>query len=255
MWAETAVLDDLIEPRRTTSIQLKRKGIAVQTVAIGNRSSIALVNQRTYCSKWGYHFKVLTKSLDERHPAWQKIPFTLNLFDQGYDHVYWIDGDAFFTICNQSLQPLIDRMEQDNSTWLFSGDTLLINSGQMMWKKMPAARAILIGVDRLWFPKWDSLHLLRDNAAFAAYLTGARNAMGDEIRAAYRLADEQCGYLVSGSREALHAVTDGRRRRRSLETEHHLGPQTCHYQLVPERLLKGAILSITAPGKSTRGDA
>jgi len=107
----------------------------------------------------------------------------------------------------------MDQMEQDKTSWLFSGDTLVINTGQMMWRNTQAARDILIGADKLWFPEWT--HPLNENAAIAAYLAGARRPNNTEILAAYEIADEcfihrnqQCEKLTSGSREALHMVSD-----------------------------------------------
>jgi galactosyl transferase GMA12/MNN10 family len=209
-------LSDKDSSERKTTPTSKPK-VALLTVAIGDQSRISLPNHREYCSKWGYHCKFPDQGLDNRHPKWQKIPHTLNLLDQGYDYVFWVDGDAFFTNCGQSLQSLTNKMEQDSSSWLFSGDTLIINSGQMMWKNTKAARDLLIGVYKLWSPEWThflKLDDLADNAAFAAYLAGARRPITAEILAAYKIADEcyilrnqQCQHLTSGSREALHMVS------------------------------------------------
>jgi len=199
-------------PEKKTTSMSKTK-VAVQTVAIGDQSRIALANHRAYCSKWGYHCEVLSQCLDDRDPAWQKMPHTLNLFKRGYEYVFWVDADAFFTNCGKSLQSLIDKMEQDSSSWLFSGDTLIVNTGQMMWKNTQVARDMLIEADKLWFPEFS--HPLKDNAAIAAYLAGARRPIDAEILAAYEVADEchilqnqQFQHLKSGSREALHMVSE-----------------------------------------------
>jgi len=75
---ETAMQDpsEQDEPEQNTTST--RKNVAVLTVAIGDQSSISNANHHAYCSKWGYHCEVLNKSLDDRHPSWQKIPHTAN---------------------------------------------------------------------------------------------------------------------------------------------------------------------------------
>ena len=197
---------------------------------------MAAANHIAYCDKWGYHYEPVTKAfIIDRGPHWQKLPATLALFDKGYDYVFWIDGDAFFVNCSKSLKPFIDKLEMENSSWLFSGDTLVVNSAQMLWKNTAAARQILNGTDGLYSPNYNIP--LFENGAFAAYLFGARRQDISEIRNAYRIADEcyvrknaQCRYLRDGSRQALHLVKEDLKRHISIVPQRAMNSYSGNYQ-------------------------
>lgn len=155
-----------------------------------------------------------------------------------------MDGDALVTNLSLSLQPWIDKMTQENTSWLFSGDTLLINSGQQIFKNNNFTKTLLAEVDALWFlcnpKKWPCFGLY-DNFAFAAYLGGARrdgvpvlNHDGTKrgrrkfekmrhtyVGSAYKKSDEcfivnvtinpenqQCTWIAHGDRRALHSVDE-----------------------------------------------
>jgi galactosyl transferase GMA12/MNN10 family len=171
------------QERQNGPVSSQTPRIAIQTLHItANNQSINLDNaflrsHQQYADRWGYNNVLVTEALDHRTAHWQKIPATLRLFAQGYDYVMWMDGDALVTNLSLSLQPWIDKMTQENTSWLFSGDTLLINSGQQIFKNNNFTKTLLAEVDALWFlcnpKKWPCFGLY-DNFAFAAYLGGAR---------------------------------------------------------------------------------
>ena len=165
--------------------------VAIQTVNI-DAVHLALSNHISYTAKWGSDYVLVDQKLDPtRSPKWQKIPATLELFEKHeYDYVMWMDSDAIFANCSKSIEPFLQQMELEGTSWLFSGDTLIVNSGQMIFKNTAAARDILKGIDALWFPHWDNqTHGLQDNAAVAAYIGGARRPIQAEVEAAYQRAD------------------------------------------------------------------
>jgi len=221
--------------------------IAVQTVNFGVLGLPLMdQNRHSYCTKWNHDYVVVEAPIGlpgegavevPRSPAWNKIPATLHLLDQRddvhdrpkYEYVMWMDADAIFLNCQLSLQRLVERMEHDRTSWLFSGDTMLINSGQMMWKNNEASRRILREVDALWYAEFDNYHRLQENGAFAAYLGGARNASYAEIQYAYDRSlvcskDDQtmCEYTRDGNAMALQLVVrnDWLQRQISLVSQH-----------------------------------
>jgi hypothetical protein len=149
--------------------------IAIQTInIIGKSNVVAFDNHKSYANKWGYtYISVRERTVARTHPAWQKIPATILILND-FDYVMWVDGDAFFMNCTISLEPLLHRMEHEQTSWLFSGDTNIVNSGQMIWKSNKITRQLLQDIDRLYYPKFRRYHTLFENGAIAAYLGGAR---------------------------------------------------------------------------------
>jgi hypothetical protein len=229
---------------------LQKRRLAIQSVNIGSTGAYSLFtqNHRSYCNKWGYDYLSMTTRFDNRSATWQKLPATIHAMRENfYDYIFWIDGDALFANCNVSLDGLVDMMEKENTTWLFSGDTLVINAGQMMWKNNEKALEILTAVDGLWFPGWE--HGLQDNAAFAAYIAGARKAdivdtmtaegkqkANSIIRKAYTIADR--GYtnrvyrtlVQEGNRKAIDMAEENLQRRISFVPQRAINSYMNNYQ-------------------------
>mmetsp|Transcript_32972 Transcript_32972/g.72316 ORF Transcript_32972/g.72316 Transcript_32972/m.72316 type:complete len:313 (+) Transcript_32972:394-1332(+) len=182
------------------SLKPRQPRIAVQTIMIGSLIDDAITNHQSYCSKWGYdHILVTENSRPERKPTWEKLPSILRLFDEGYDYVMQIDYDAFFMNCSISLQPFVDQMEMEGSSWLFGGDqNIVINAGQMLFRNTDVGRHILQGTDGLWYPGFGRAGGLQDNLAFAAFLGGARRPNETEITSA---SQRCCDCRVTSSNE------------------------------------------------------
>mmetsp|Transcript_22932 Transcript_22932/g.49710 ORF Transcript_22932/g.49710 Transcript_22932/m.49710 type:complete len:378 (+) Transcript_22932:18-1151(+) len=192
--------------------------IAIQTVMIGQSYEVTLSNHKSYCDKWGYHHSVVTEnSRPERKPQWEKIPAMLRLFDMGYDYVMQVDSDAFFANCTISLQPFVDRMVREGSSWLFAGDyNIVINTGQFIFRNTDAALGILRTVDNIWYSLRFGNKGLQDNKAFAAYLGGATvESSEEEVETAFercrgcnKTNTDQCRFVEHGSRQALSFVSN-----------------------------------------------
>ena len=124
-----------------------------------------------------------------------------------------MDGDAFFTDCSQSLSGLIHRMEKEDTSWLFSGFRLVINSGQVLWRNSEAAKKIVNDVNDMYFS--DNGVKLWENGLLAAYLAGGGTNTA-ELREKYAIADEcfikkneQCQHVRNGNKEmALQFVNE-----------------------------------------------
>lgn len=205
-----------LEKNHSVQVQSSKLRIAVQTISIGLKNHLARENHESYCSKWNYDYFLVEKKYNESLGYhWQKIPASIDAFDRNkYDYIFWIDADAFFVDCEKSLDHLIRRMKQDNSTWLFSGDTLIINSGQMMWKNTEQSKSILKEVLGLWYPNFDKEQKIFDNGAFASYLAGSRRADRNELHETYKIADQcfhgnrrMCDWIHSGDSSALKAIS------------------------------------------------
>jgi hypothetical protein len=75
-----------------------------------------------YCKKYGYDYIIDdTRRLPERHPAWEKLPFCLELLPK-YDYVIWIDADACFRHNNNKIN--IEKILRHNKFYdvIFSYD-------------------------------------------------------------------------------------------------------------------------------------
>lgn len=97
---------------------------------------------RKYCEKHGYDFKVfhdihpMTRNM---HPAWSKLPHISDIMrDHDYDHIVWIDGDAFFCNHEKKIEDWITP--KDITVGIDPGDHVegkdfRVNTGLMIIKK------------------------------------------------------------------------------------------------------------------------
>lgn len=49
-----------------------------------------------YAARWGHDLRVMPKVQFDRPPAWHRVQLIPQLFDEGYEHVFWIDADSVF---------------------------------------------------------------------------------------------------------------------------------------------------------------
>ena len=72
-------------------------------------------NKKAYCEKHGYDLVVNTEDFGSfgskgiEHFGFAKLPMILNLFEQGYDWVYWTGTDTLVTNFDIKLESLIDE--------------------------------------------------------------------------------------------------------------------------------------------------
>tara|TARA_B100000963_G_scaffold315412_1_gene294519 strand:- start:17 stop:682 length:666 start_codon:yes stop_codon:yes gene_type:complete len=108
---------------------------------------------RAYCLKNNYDYKCfyeIPDYLKNRHPAWCKIHYLLEMLKQEYEYIFWIDADAFF--CNFDMK--IEDWIIPNKNLILCRDAganfsqwdrykHLINSGVMIFKNTEWSKTIL----------------------------------------------------------------------------------------------------------------
>lgn len=206
--------------------ELERYNIALMCVSIGMDSPVGK-NHQSYADRWNYDYIQIQNKLDDRMPERQKFAATLRVMNAvaGYTHVFWLDADAFFTNCSESLEKYVWQMQLDNSSWLFSGDNYVINSAQILWKNDQIARVILTTMDD-WVTRMTEMEkaFWRDNEVLLAYLGGANLPTLMELEkglvitsTCQRNGDQmQCRWNREGDRDlALHMVPIDRREKLS----------------------------------------
>ena len=210
-WPEKVLLFLLFSCMVTYLIPNPKVKIAVSTINIGQTP---IQNHIDYCTQHGYHYKETTVFHNPNRTAtWQKFRATTLLFDEGYDFVFWLDGDAFITNCSKSLEYLINKMEEEKSSWLFSGDTNVINAGQMIWKNDQVSRTIL---NEVWNIGEQKIGMTGDNAAFSIFLGGYRGKgdmekfyeRSDDCHTKFKRRGEYCRRVEDGDKSVLEFVAD-----------------------------------------------
>lgn len=108
---------------------------------------------RAYCLKNNYDYKcfyIVPDYLKNRHSAWCKIHYLLEMLKENYDYIFWIDADAFF--CNFDIK--IEEWITPNKNLILCRDAganfsqwnqykHLINSGAMIFKNTEWSKNIL----------------------------------------------------------------------------------------------------------------
>ena len=86
-----------------------------------------------YCTMHGYTFHSYTHLIDSsRHPMWNKIPILIELLNQGYDAVTWIDDDIVITDTDTTLEQLFSNFFQSDTKLALSAETThgrVLNTG------------------------------------------------------------------------------------------------------------------------------
>ena len=110
---------------------------------------------KQYALKNGYDFKVIKTPYDSSVThAWQKIPAMIQLLEDGYNFVFYIDADAIINDPSISLESFFDKYEGDllvcsdekNSNGLYA-----VNGGCVIAKNTKKCKKLL----KQW---WDLRH-------------------------------------------------------------------------------------------------
>ena len=107
-----------------------------------------LTSQQYYAEAHGLSFAILSDlpSYMGRPPAWMKIALIVNLFDQGFDRVVYIDADALVTNAEFDVGTVFGARNPNGSLTL-AEDEDGINCGVMFLEDGPATRRLL---DLVW---------------------------------------------------------------------------------------------------------
>jgi len=75
---------------------------------------------KMYCNKYNIDIILSNeKKYEDRHPAWERLPFILENIKQ-YDYLIWIDADAFFYYEAENIIKVIENNSDKN--FIFSND-------------------------------------------------------------------------------------------------------------------------------------
>jgi len=203
------------------SIHIEYK-MAIMCLSMGISSRTAS-NHQSYADMWGYDYIEFKSKIDSRKPERQKFIATLKVFErpESYTHVFWIDADAFFTNCSESLSKFVYQMHAERTSWLFSGDNFVINSAQILWKNDEIAKNILQKMDS-WLHKLREMKqgYWRDNEVLLAYLGGANEPVMTQLEVGLGITStcqrqgdqEQCNWNREGTKKyGLHMVPKDRK--------------------------------------------
>jgi len=131
---------------------------------------------KAYCKKHNYDFYFfdsLEESLKHKHAAWHKL-FYVNkiLKEHYYEHVVWIDADAFF--CNDNIRiekfitcdkNFIVQRDPGYSLETFNIDKIKINTGLFICKNTDWSKNFLdFIIHNQEFSEWDTKHNWEQNA-------------------------------------------------------------------------------------------
>ncbi|CAE8585315.1 unnamed protein product [Polarella glacialis] len=117
------------------------------------------VLQREYARRHGYDLYTLVSRLNEtRPPSWLKVKSTQALIASGTtgcDYIFWMDGDAVIMNMSFKLESIIGYQGRPDTDLVISGDTLLVNVAQSLWKFTPFVYQLLediwnMGDIQLW---------------------------------------------------------------------------------------------------------
>lgn len=107
--------------------------ICIVTILIGNPPYKNKVkeNHSKYCHKYGYSYVCLEDKINDFHPSWMKQELILSTFKEGYDYVFWMNGDSFFINMNISFDKFIEYPEN----FIATGDENdIINGSHLLFK-------------------------------------------------------------------------------------------------------------------------
>lgn len=149
--------------------QLRFAVCTLWTAEIAEYARITMPNKRAYCRHWGYEFIERTEKLDDRPPAWSKLPLLQALLPS-YDWVFWTDADALFMRQDIALTDMID----DAADFIWSEDINGPNAGQFFLRSCPASFELLRAAnardDLTDHPWWEQEALRQSVAAGVAPL-------------------------------------------------------------------------------------
>lgn len=118
---------------------------------------------RKYCLREGFTFlKDDIKRMNNRHPAWERLPLFLELCKKDFDYIVWIDADACFRFHKNKLKDIINEYEKYDIIFSYDNPyTKNINSGFMIMKNNDYTKQYIKDIiddkDSTYFfrPNWD----------------------------------------------------------------------------------------------------
>ena len=142
-------------------------------------------NHQSWAKCHGYTYIHQTQSLNAHlDPHWTKLYLIKNLLSTKCSRVLFLDFDALFMHCGYSIDYLFGREKVlDNEVFIFSGDTNIINSGVMIFKRSEWVSKFLDDV--LAIGPTPGLGMGYENTALAIALVGCH-------KNSTRLEREQC---------------------------------------------------------------
>ena len=146
--------------------------------------------QVEYARRHCYDVHVLTRPINgTREPAWEKVIGSLAIMKHfyNYDLIFWNDADTIINNHTIKLEEIWTTATRDNKekVMVLSGDTLIVNAGQLIWKNNNRTGELL---QTLW--EMDHLYLY-ENGPLAAMIGGCipNNTLAEK-KSCYRKVDE-----------------------------------------------------------------
>jgi len=102
---------------------------------------------KKYANKNNYDFRLVTESYDDKVThAWQKIPAAIELLNEGYDFVMYIDSDAIFYDQSIKIEDIISKYNNDIiicSDSENSGNLYKVNGGSLIVQNTEKSKKLL----------------------------------------------------------------------------------------------------------------
>jgi hypothetical protein len=186
----------------SASSTLPKLNIAIVDFDSRQNAEVQLVegNHRRYAESQGYgyvHGTDVALAAD-RAPHWAKIPMVQNTLEK-FDWVLWVDADSMFVNHSLSIEEVLDMhgfFERDNMhpvSLVFSGDSNVINTGVLLFKKSNWTTQLLSEVWEIGgvhYKRKATVGMGLDNAAFAIYFGGCTASDSiDEMKSCYSKTD------------------------------------------------------------------
>ena len=177
-------------------------------------------NHQSYAACQGYTYVHQTVSLNETlTPHWTKMYLIRDLLQTKCASVLWIDFDALFMHCKYSIEHLLSSNKvNDEALLIFSGDTNIINSGVMIFRRSPWSiqfinTIISIGHTPGPDPSFKGgLGMGYENTAFAIALVGCKPSSTQSQREeCYKRSDYAYIEKEKGNKESYLKMTAGDR--------------------------------------------
>ena len=152
--------------------------IAVCNVSIGKDYNEkkwvknAIKNHKNYCKYNNYDYIIRNNPETNRSAHWEKIDLLIKVINK-YDIVFWMDTDSVFLNFNIKIEELIP----ENTDFIFSGDTNIINTGHFIFRNTEWSKLQLKNIYDI-FPA--NYGMKYDNAAMAVWLGGGNGKMSHE---------------------------------------------------------------------------
>lgn len=131
-----------------------RRGSAVMcTIAVGDGylQSVApcIESQRLYAERHGFDYLLVAEKPPrfERPIPWMKIALIARLLGDGYQRIFFMDGDAMITDGAVSVESYFETLKRTGKSILLTEDGRGVNTGVMFVNNGPAALRLM---DMVW---------------------------------------------------------------------------------------------------------